>query len=102
MRPLLKEAFIAQRPVDEDEVCGALSPIAASKPAMVIIESSSDLDDWKFLRPDQGVNSRPGMATKSLIWYAEPGAISRVDPDDARHGARLSGSHTGLKRKLLT
>jgi hypothetical protein len=51
MRPLLKAAFIAQRPVDEDEVCGALSLIAASEPAMAIIESSSDLDDWKFLRP---------------------------------------------------
>ena len=30
MRPLLKEAFIAQRPVDEDEVCGALSGIFRS------------------------------------------------------------------------
>ena len=45
MRPLLKEAFIAQRPVDEDEVCGALSGIAASEPATAIIESSSDLHD---------------------------------------------------------
>ena len=29
------------------------------------------------------------------------GAISRIDPDDARQGARLRGSHTGLKRKHL-
>ena len=28
-------------------------------------------------------------------------AISRIDPDDARQGARLRGSHTGLKRKHL-